>query len=65
MIDINEQIKCVKREIAMRQRVYTRLVDQGRMKMDNANHEMGEGADTAKLIKAKSKEDFITIKIGE
>ena len=40
MIDINEQIKCVKREIAMRQRVYTRLVDQGRMKMDNANHEI-------------------------
>lgn len=39
-IDINEQIKCVRREINMRIRVYPRLVDLNRKKQSDADHEL-------------------------
>jgi hypothetical protein len=36
----DEKIACLKREIAMRQRVYTKWVASGRMKQDEANREI-------------------------
>jgi hypothetical protein len=41
MITIDEQITCVKREIAMRERVYPRYVAQGgKMTQRKADHEI-------------------------
>ena len=39
-MDIQEQIKCVEREIAMRKRVYPRWVAAGKMKSEAAEHEI-------------------------
>lgn len=35
-----EQIKCVKREIAMRKKAYPRRIAQGRMTQKKADHEI-------------------------
>ena len=40
MITLDDQIKCVEREIAMRQRVYRKWVADGRMDKDNAAQEV-------------------------
>lgn len=40
MKTIEEQIKCVKREIAMRKRVYPKWVKYNRMKQEEADHEI-------------------------
>jgi len=40
MISIDDQIQCVAREIAMRQRVYTRRVQAGQMDPDEADREI-------------------------
>lgn len=37
---IDEQIKCVRREIAMRERVYPRWVKDGRMTQQKADSEL-------------------------
>ena len=37
---IAQQISCVKREIAMRERVYPKWVESGRMKLDMAEREI-------------------------
>jgi hypothetical protein len=37
---VNEQIACVKREIAMRERVYPRWVAAGKMTKAKADHEL-------------------------
>lgn len=37
---LDEQIACVKREIAMRERVYPKWVEKGRMPQDKADHEL-------------------------
>lgn len=39
-IDINEQIKCVRREINMRESAYPRWVEKGRMKQVKADQEI-------------------------
>ena len=39
-MDISEQIKCVKREIGMRKRVYPRWVENGNMTQEKAEHEL-------------------------
>ena len=38
--DRTQQIACVKREIAMRERVYPKWVESGRMKLDMAEREI-------------------------
>lgn len=40
MTEINAQIACVKREIAMRERVYPKWIDAGRMKPEMAAREI-------------------------
>ncbi|WP_291990909.1 hypothetical protein [Luteitalea sp.] len=39
-VTLDEQIKCVKREIAMRERVYPQWVRAGRMHQDEADTEL-------------------------
>lgn len=39
-IPITAQIECVRREIAMRRRVYPRWVHQARMSQEKADHEI-------------------------
>ena len=39
-VSVDEQITCVKREIAMRERVYPRWVDGGRMTQKAADTEL-------------------------
>jgi len=39
-ISIDEQIACVKRELAFRRRVYPKWVDSGRMAQDQADKEL-------------------------
>lgn len=39
-IDLDEQIRCVAREINLRKRVYPRWVATGRMKQQEADHEI-------------------------
>jgi hypothetical protein len=38
---LDEQIVCVEREIGMRERLYPRWVDSGKMKLDMAEREIG------------------------
>lgn len=38
--DLDAQIKCVKREIALRKNVYPKFVNSGRMKEAEADHEI-------------------------
>lgn len=40
MKSLDDQIKCVQREIAMRERVYPKLVESGRMRQSTADHEL-------------------------
>lgn len=40
LIQVSEQIACVRREIGMRERVYPRWVDAGKMKQDAATREL-------------------------
>lgn len=39
-MDLNEQIKAVHREIAMRKAVYPKRIDLGKMKPEAAEHEI-------------------------
>ena len=39
-MDIEEQVKCVERELWLRARVYPRWVERGRMTQAQAEHEM-------------------------
>lgn len=39
-VSIDEEILCVRRELAMRERVYPRFVADGRMKPDRAEREI-------------------------
>jgi len=38
--DLRTQLRCVSREIAMREKVYPKWVEQGRMKQDKADQEI-------------------------
>lgn len=40
MTDLDKQITCVRREIAMRERVYPKWVSVGRMTEETAAHEL-------------------------
>ena len=37
---LQEQISCVRRELALRKRVYPRWIESGRMKPETADHEI-------------------------
>lgn len=39
-IDLQTQIKCIKREIAIRKRVYPRWIDQEKMNIEDAKNEI-------------------------
>jgi hypothetical protein len=39
-VPITEQIRCAKRELAMRERVYPKWVETGRMKREEADREL-------------------------
>jgi len=39
-VTIEQQLACVRREIAMRERVYPRWVEQGKMKPESAKREL-------------------------
>lgn len=39
-MSLDEQIACVKREIAMRQRVYPRFIESGKLKQTKADYEI-------------------------
>lgn len=39
-ITLDQQIACVRRELAMRKRVYAKWVQNGRMKQETATHEI-------------------------
>lgn len=43
-----DKLACVLREIAMRERVYARYVEQGRMKQDRADYEIAVMKEIAK-----------------
>jgi hypothetical protein len=58
MITIDEQLKCVEREIGMRKRVYPRWVEGGRMtqvKADSEMKSMEAVADTLRGIQANTR----------
>ncbi len=40
MISLRDQIACVRREIALRERVYPRQIADGRMKQEEADREL-------------------------
>ena len=40
IVTLLEQISCVEREIRMREKVYPKWVEQGRMKQDKADREI-------------------------
>lgn len=40
MKTLHEQIKSIERELAMRRRVYPRLIHEGRMRVETAQHEI-------------------------
>lgn len=39
-MSLDEQIACVKREIAMRERVYPRFIESGKLKQQKADREI-------------------------
>jgi hypothetical protein len=39
-VPLSDQIKCAKREVAMRERAFPKWVRDGRMKADAAEHEL-------------------------
>ena len=41
LFSLADKIRCVEREINLRRRVYARWVSEGRMKPENAAHEIG------------------------
>jgi hypothetical protein len=49
-VSIPDQIKCARRELAMRERVYPRWVQDGRMKQDAADREMAAMAAIVKTL---------------
>lgn len=58
-IPLEDQIKCAKRELAMRKNVYPKWVAQGRMKREKALHEcecMGAILDTLEGLKVQASE---------
>lgn len=57
MPDIDEQIACIVREIAMRQRVYPRFIERGTLSKEKAAKElrvMSEVLGTLKEVKART-----------
>ena len=40
MTTLDDQIRCIKRELALRRRVYPRLLQQGTLTQDQAAHEI-------------------------
>ena len=51
-VTLEEQLRCVEREIAMRERVYPRWVDAGRMKPDKAEYELKCMAEVKRTLQA-------------
>lgn len=57
-ITLAEQIKCVERELAMRQNVYGSWVRQGRMKKEKADHEIAAMTAILETLRAKQTEEL-------
>lgn len=55
MITLNEQISCVKREIAMRERVYPHWVGSGKVRDDKAKHELAAMRAVLETLEAAAK----------
>lgn len=49
-LPLSEQIDAAKRELGMRQRVYPRFVEQGRMRQAKADYEIGAMADIIRTL---------------
>jgi len=51
-----EMIACAKRELAIRKRVYPKLVEAGKMKADQCRHEIETMEAIVKELESKAKE---------
>lgn len=51
----DELLKCAQRELAMRERVYPRQVEQGKMAPQTADHETECMAQIVELLREKAK----------
>lgn len=58
-VSIADQIKCAKRELAMRRRVYPKWVMQGRMTKEMADHETNAMAAIVETLEAISQPRFL------
>ena len=56
---MTEQIKCVKREISMRERVYPRFVKKGKMTQDEADREIATMKAVLDTLNEKSEPTLI------
>ena len=56
---MTEQIKCVKREISMRERVYPRFVKKGKMTQDEADREIATMKAVLDTLNEKSEPTFL------
>lgn len=58
-VSMTEQIKCVKREISMRERVYLRFVKKGKMTQEEADREIEAMAAVLETLNEKSEPSFL------
>ncbi len=58
-VSMTEQIKCVKREISMRERVYPRFVKKGKMTQDEADREIAAMKAVLDTLNEKSEPTFL------
>ena len=58
-VSMTEQIKCVKREISMRERVYPRFVKEGKMTQDEADREIAAMKAVLDTLNEKSEPTFL------
>ena len=63
-MDISEQIKCIKREIGMRKRVYPRWVENGNMTKEKAEHELAAMSAVLETLQSlePASEDMFSVK---
>lgn len=58
-VSMTEQIKCVKREISMRERVYPRFIKSGKMTQEEAEREIAAMKAVLDTLNEKSEQSFL------
>jgi hypothetical protein len=56
MIPLAEQIACVRREVALRERIYPRLVRDGKLRRDEADRELARMRAVLETLEAAAAE---------